>query len=71
MPVNIQSPYEEDIENSDKDFTLETPNSSLANKDNVSKHHVVITVGDQKIMIYTSYNQFMYRDFFTIAHNAF
>lgn len=68
VAINIQSPYEVDIQNSDTDFTLETPKGSLGNKD---KHHVVITVGDQKIMIDISYNQFLCQGFLTIAHNAF
>lgn len=71
MAVNIQSPYEVDIKNSDKDFTLESPKDGLRKKDNAGKYHVVIIVGNLKIIIDISYNQFVSGGFLTTAHNAF
>lgn len=68
MTINIQSPYEADIKNSDIDFTLESPKGSLGNKDNASKYHVVTTVDNQKIIINISCNQVISRGF---SHNAF
>lgn len=71
MVVNIQSPQEVAIKNSDINFTLESPQGTLGNKDNAGKYHAVITVGDQKIIIDISYNQFINGELPTIAHNAF
>lgn len=38
MAINMQSPHDVDIKNSDIDFTLESPNGSLGNEDNVNKY---------------------------------
>ena len=71
MAINIQSPQEVDIKNSGINFILESPKGRLGNKDNAGKYQVVITLGDPKIIIDISYNQFVSGNLLTIAHNAF